>query len=411
MTKRVVFVSQIVPYPPHGGVLQRGFNLLRELSRYYQVDLLAYVHPDTFHKPNELETSREVLGGICNRVEYFPLWPKRSRLHKVVALAAGLPYPKPFSVLAHKSTSLQRRLAEIVEHDPPDLVHLDTIALAPLRTAVGHTPCVLTHHNIESALMARRSAVESTALAPFSVGLQAMRLDRYERVQSPLFPLNIMVSALDAPHLEQVAPGVRTWVVENGVDTEYFRPTEGQEEPALIYTGGMNMFANKDAVLWFLREIWPLLTRKVPNLKFFAVGQNPPPELLDIAASDPGVEAPGFVDDIRPWVARASVYVVPLRVGGGTRLKVVDAMAQGKAIVSTSVGCEGIRARSGEDLLIADDAQGFAEHVLALLRDPGRAHELGARARALAESDYSWPTLGEKLVAGYERVIAGEQGG
>jgi glycosyltransferase involved in cell wall biosynthesis len=270
---------------------------------------------------------------------------------------------------------------------------------------------VLTHHNIESALMARRAQYETKAFARTYVRLQAARLARYEARQSPLFPLNVMVSQVDAEALHQMAPEVETLVVENGVDVEYFRPLRGKEAPALIYSGGMNMFANKDAVLWFLTEIWPLLKEVSPELRFFAVGQDPPEELLRLQDRDASIEVPGFVDDIRPWVARAAVYVVPLRVGGGTRLKVVDAMAQGKAIVSTSVGCEGIRVSHGRDILIADQPALFAEQILALLRDEGRRRRLGDAARSLAEAEYSWPILGKKLLQGYQRVIGSEARG
>lgn len=407
---KIVFVSQIVPYPPHGGVLQRGFNLVRELGRKHEVDLLAYVHPDTFHKPNELEESKQVLGEFCRRVEYFPLWPKKSQWHKLAAFAMGFPYPKPFSVLAHRSKAIEQRLRELIAEDRPDLVHLDTIALAPFQKAAGDVPCVLTHHNIESALMARRSKVERTALARYYVALQAKRLARYEAEQSPKFPLNVMVSRVDADHLRSVAPGAKTLVVENGVDIEYFKPIRGQEKPALIYTGGMNMFANKDAVMWFLEAMWPRLKKSVPELEFYAVGQDPPEDLRQLAAKDPSIHVTGFVDDVRPLVAKSAVYVVPLRVGGGTRLKVVDAMAQGKAIVSTAVGCEGIRVTHGKDILIADEPEPFADHVLSLLQDEQKRLALGDAARSLAESDYAWPSLGDKLIEGYEQVLSETRG-
>ena len=165
------------------------------------------------------------------------------------------------------------------------------------------------------------------------------------------------------------------------------------------------MFANSDAVLWFIKHVWPQLKTKLPSIRFLAVGQNPTKEIYDLAARDFSIEVPGFVDDIRPWVARAAVYVVPLRVGGGTRLKVVDAMAQGKAIVSTSVGCEGIRVTDGTDILIADEPEAFVKHIMLLLNDKNKREALGRAARKLAEQLYSWPRIGQKLMDGYRSVL------
>ena len=402
---RIIFVSQIVPYPPHGGASQRIFNLLRELGRENEVTLLAYVHPEALQSADDLELSRQVIGEFCSKMEFFSMWSKKSALHKFLAIALGFLYRKPFSVLGYRSKILERRLRQLVIEDRPDIVQLDTIAFAPLKKVVGNVPCVLTHHNIESSLMARRAKYEATVLARYYIDLQAKRLERYEREQAQQFALNIMVSALDAEQLRCISPLANTIVVENGVDVDYFQPVRGQEQPALIYTGGMNMFANRDAVMWFLVEMWPLLKQRVPNLHFYAIGQAPPSELLEMAATDPSIEVPGFVDDVRPWVAKSAVYVVPLRVGGGTRLKLVDAMAQGKAIVSTSVGCEGLHVTDGKEILIADEPEAFIEKVLALLSDEPRRFALGDAARALVVKQYAWPSLGAKLLKGYRKVL------
>jgi glycosyltransferase involved in cell wall biosynthesis len=407
---KIIFVSQIVPYPPHGGASQRIFNLLRELGRENEVTLLAYIHPEALQSADDLEVSRQVIGEFCSRMEYFPMWSKKSPLHKFLAVALGFLYSKPFSVLGYRSKALERRLRELVTDGRPDIVQLDTIAFAPLKKMVGNVPCVLTHHNIESALMARRAKYEATVLARYYIDLQARRLEHYEREQVQQFALNIMVSAVDAEQLQRIYPGANTIVVENGVDVDYFQPVRGQEQPALIFTGGMNMFANRDAVMWFLDEMWPQLKQRVPELRFYAIGQAPPSELLEMAAADPSIEVPGFVDDVRPWVAKSAVYVVPLRVGGGTRLKVVDAMAQGKAIVSTSVGCEGLHVTDGKEILIAYEPEAFIDHVLALLGDESRRNALGDASRALVEAQYAWPSLGAKLLEGYRKVIEATPG-
>lgn len=395
---KILFVRQVIPYPPHGGTRQRGYNLIRELAKRNEVHLLAFHHPDQL--PHErLEEARTELKKFCKEVEFFTLWPKKSKLHAAVALATALLLPTPFSVLAQRNTALNRRLREICGGpDRPDLVHFDTIGLAPFSRDCKGIPCTLGHQNVESQLMERRTQHERGLFARTYGRIQTRRLLRYEAAQCPRFATNIMVSEADVTLLQQVAPGSRAVSVENGVDVDYFQPSvDGDAGPTLIYTGGMDMFANRDAVEWFIDEILPIIRQSVPEVRFLAVGQYPSEKARTAANRDPLIEVPGFVPDVRPWVARASVYVVPLRVGGGTRVKIMDAMAQGKAIVSTSVGAEGIEGTLGVHRLHGDTPAEFAARVVELLNDPTRRAELGRNARALAESRYAWPALGAKL--------------
>jgi sugar transferase (PEP-CTERM/EpsH1 system associated) len=406
MRMHILYVTQIVPYPPHGGVLQRGYNLLRELGREHRVRLLAFHHPDELPPGEAVETSRRELRSFCEDVEYFRLWPKRSRLHTAAALATSIAYQKPFSVLAQRNARLHRRLQELCRGpDRPDIVHLDTIALAPYASDCAGVPCVLAHHNVESQLMHRRGEHERGLAARAYVRSQARRLERYEAETCNRFAVNVMVSDADARMLAGISAGARTAVVPNGVDTHYFTPRGDQQTPTVIFTGGMNMFANRDAVEWFLDDVWPEVLREVSEARFVAIGQRPSPKILAMAARDPSVSVPGHVPDVRPWVGPAAVYVVPMRVGGGTRLKVLDAMAQGKALVATNLGAEGIEAEDGRHLVLADTASDFARRVVELLRDPERRHELGEAARQRAEERYAWPVIGRRLVEAYTMAI------
>ena len=402
---RVLFLSQIVPYPPHGGVLQRGFNLIRELGRHATVHLLAFVHPDELRTEDAVAESRRVLGQFCEVVEYFPLWAKTSPAHRAAALALSAVSSQPYSVIAHRSSAFRRRTAAALAAGGVDLVHADTIALCQFVDPRSALPRALTHHNVESVLMERRAAVDTGVAARTFLQRDSAKLRALEATESPRYDVNIMVSAVDAAVLGRHAPGVRTAVVPNGVDIEYFTPDPSQETPALVYTGGMNMFANRDAVMHFVTEIWPLVAAQDSDAKFYAVGQDPPPELAAIAARDPRIVVTGYVSDIRPFVRQSAVYVVPLRVGGGTRLKVLDAMATGKAMVSTSIGCEGIEAVPGQHLLIADEPGTFAAATLELLRNPARRLALGQAARALVERTYAWPIIGRRLLDAYSEAI------
>ena len=406
---KVLFLSQIVPYPPHGGVLQRGFNIVRELGRRAEVHLLAFVHPDALPTPTTLKESRTVLGRFCASIDYFPLWPKRSKAHTMAALAAGLLTPSPFSVIAHRSRAFATAAARAaLAAGPFDVVHADTIALTPFVDLGPARPAatVLTHHNIESQLMRRRSEVEPRAAARWFLRREADKLAAYEATVSPGYDVNLFMSTPDRDLLASRIPGIRGAVVPNGVDVDYFTVDEaGGSEAALIYTGGMNMFANKDAVLSFLTDIWPAVAATVPDVRFYAVGQDPPRELKALAEADARIVVTGYVDDIRPLVRKAAVYVVPLRVGGGTRLKVLDAMSSGKAIVSTSIGCEGLDVRPGEHLVVADTAGDFAAETVALLRNPERRRQLGTAARSRVQTRYAWSVVGEHLFNAYRQAI------
>ncbi len=404
---RVLFLSQIVPYPPHGGVLQRGYNLVRELGQRARVHLLAFVHPDELPTPASVDESRQVLGQFCETVEYFPLWAKASPVHKLAALASGLASPRPFSTVAHRSPAFQRRVTGALASGDYHMVHVDTIALHRFVIKQPGVPAVLTHHNIESMLLERRAAVEGRPLARWVLERESRKLAAYESVVAPRYDANLVMSADDARLLATRAPGARTAVVPNGVDTSYFTPGDSDAEtPAMVYTGGMNMLANRDAVGHFLDAIWPRIVAQVPGVRFFAVGQDPPKELQDFARRDPRVVVTGKVPDIRPYVREAAVYVVPIRVGGGTRLKVLDAMASSKAIVSTSIGCEGIEVTPGTHLITADTADAFAAATVALLNDATRRRALGREARLLVERKYAWSVVGDMLMDAYAGAMA-----
>ena len=399
---RVLFLSQIVPYPPHGGVLQRGYNLLRELGRRTTVDLFAFVHPDTLPTEAARAESMAAMRQFCERVEYFPLWAKASQVHRAAALLASACSQRPFSSIAHQSAAFRQRVSEAMSSGKYDILHVDTIALSQFAGGRNGLPAVLTHHNIESSLMDRRARVETRPLAKSFLRREALKLAEYERSASAAYDVNILVSGVDEQALRDRVPDVHTAVVPNGVDVEYFTPAPAPQSRTLIYTGGMNMFANRDAVMHFVGDIWPLIKASAPDARFVAVGQDPPKELVSIAARDPHITVTGYVDDIRPFVRQSAVYVVPLRVGGGTRLKVLDAMAMGMPLVSTTIGCEGLDVTPGEHLVVADTPASFAAATLALLADPGHRAELGRAARALVERRYAWPVIGQQLVDVYE---------
>jgi glycosyltransferase involved in cell wall biosynthesis len=197
---------------------------------------------------------------------------------------------------------------------------------------------------------------------------------------------------------------VPKFVIPNGVDLDYFRPALGRVRPhSLVFTGSMNYYPNADGAVYFLQEIFPRIVREVRDATITIVGNSPPKNLLKFRA--PNVEVTGFVPDVRPFIDRSAVYVVPLRMGGGTRLKVMEAMAMKKPVVTTSIGCEGIRVRHGESVTIADEPDRFAGQVVELLRDPQRASRLSEAGHETVRAFYGWDSIGKILEKTYECLI------
>jgi glycosyltransferase involved in cell wall biosynthesis len=237
--------------------------------------------------------------------------------------------------------------------------------------------------------------------------IQWQKLRRFEAQLCRLADDVVAVSETDARALQRIVSGLRVTVAPNGVDLERYRPAGGDRprlipEPALVFTGKMDFRPNVDAACWFADEVLPRIRDAEPDVTFAIVGRDPHPRVRALAGR-PGILVTGAVEDDLPYFEDATVYVVPLRVGGGTRLKVLAAMSMQKALVSTALGCEGLGAQHGNELLIANEPADFAGQTVALLRDPARRQALGERARQFVEAHYGWPALAPRLERLYAR--------
>jgi glycosyltransferase involved in cell wall biosynthesis len=218
----------------------------------------------------------------------------------------------------------------------------------------------------------------------------------------------VVVSETDKQLLRNMGINNRMFVVPNGTDTEFSKPTgKAKSENSVLWIGHMDVHTNKDAVLYFWREIYPLLRKRYPQVQMTFVGTAPPKEIADATKKDGQIKVTGFVEDIRPYLDKSAVMVVPIRIGSGTRLKILDAMAMGKAIVSTSVGCEGLNVTHGKNILIADDPEDFADRTIGLLKNPDMRMNLERNARKLAKT-YDWDLIREKQEIVYQEAIKGK---
>jgi glycosyltransferase involved in cell wall biosynthesis len=400
---RLLFLSHRLPYPPHNGAAIRTWNILRLLAAEFDVTGLCFDRPDPHlaHVPlaDRLAAMREH-GDFA--VTPIPQCASRARL--LADHARSVLTGRPYTWYVHDSRDARAALARLVGRVRPDVVHMDSMDMVRLLPLLEARRTVVTHHNVESQLLARRAAGERDGARRAYLRLQAAALRRAEAAWMPRAALNVVVSPEDEATFRAIAPGARTAVLPNGVDVDYFRPIEGPQE-GCVFVGGTTWHPNKDALAWFTAEVLPRLRALGETAPVTWVGRVTDEERARLDGHL-GLRLTGYVDDIRPYVARAACFVAPLRFGGGTRLKLLDAWAMGKAIVSTSPGAEGLGGEHGRDLLLADDADGFALAIQRVLRDPALRAALGAGGRRAVEERFAWSVIGRRMGTLYREVAA-----
>jgi len=406
MSKRILFLTPQLPYPPQQGTAIRNYNVIAQVARRHEVHLPSFVgarDPAKDFGP---------LQNLCATVDTVPV-PGRSRWQRLWTILTS-PHPD----IHHRLSSdlFCQRLEAVLGVVRPDVVQIEGLEMAQYGLYAGQlvgedaSLLVFDAHNAEYLLQRRIFETDSHRPrrwvgALYSL-IQWQKLRRYEAMVCRQAEEVIVCSPADADALVRLVPGLKPIVVPNGVDTQRYRPGIVSPAPlgtqALVFTGKMDFRPNVDAVLWFCSKVLPIIRQACPAAHFYIVGRDPHPRLAPLAHM-PGVTVTGFVEDARPYIAAAAVYVVPLLTGGGTRLKVLEAMAMGKAVVSTTLGCEGIHAAPGGDIVLADKADDFAMQVLALLGDQARCDELGRAARTFVEHHFDWQTVTRSLEQAYER--------
>lgn len=404
---QILWISQNVPFPPKTGVLQRNYNLVHEASRIGDVTLLAVLKEDILPGGFDLAEAKRELGSFCRRIEIVEIPIESSKPLLYWTALKSLFTSDPFSVNWIKSDRIRNKIIELTRETKFDVIHFDTISLATYAELAGDTAKVLNHHNIESHLFQRRALIEKHPLKRFYYSQEGRKLERFEADICPTFDMNFTVSELDATRLLEIAPGTRTDVIANGVDVEYFSPlTAVPEEPeSVIMVSGMNWFPNRDAALYMCDEIWPRLSDAFPNITWTVVGSSPPERLLQLANDDSRITVTGFVDDVREYIAKAQVYLCPMRDGGGTRLKILDALAMAKPIVATTMAYEGISVTPEKNVLVADTPEAFVRQIGRLVADSTLREKIGAEARKFVIENYSWPVIGEQLEKCYQSIL------
>lgn len=396
---RLLVITSRLPYPPREGHQLRSWNLLKALAEKHDVTLLSFLRRD-----DDLAVAGPLRSLLNDRLETIPIPSEHSRWSLLTALCKSLLTPTPFTTAKYATSALRQRLSTMAGNF--DLVHFDMLPLmAHVDCVPAGTPAVLNAHNVEYQLLDKRAELETRLPHRLFLDAQRAKLHGFERDACRQASAVLACSPNDAEALQKLAPGKPVVVIANGVDLAANQPgpvPAGSTQ--LVFVGQMGWFPNKDGVQWFLREIFPRILAARPDAEFVLVGKADGLEVPEDLA--PRVRIAGFVPDLRPYVHAAAVYVVPLRAGSGTRLKVLEAMALGKAIVTTHVGSEGIELVDGKSAIYADDAESFAQATLALLDSPGKVAQLGTAARELAEARYGWQAIGEQLTDFYDRLLA-----
>ncbi|MER2599593.1 MAG: glycosyltransferase [Caldilineales bacterium] len=419
MPHRLLFLTPQVPYPPHQGTTIRNYNLLANLAGEYEIHLL------TFQAEGDNPPGNSPLPRYCTVIEAVDAPPPRDLMRRAWTTAITT---TPDMGLRLASDTFQAQLGMLLERYRYDVVQIEGIEMAPYGLWLTHHPLwrnaqqkanlpsipigrprlVFDNHNAEYVLQQRAWETDRRKpgrwhAAAYSL-VQWQKLRRYERAICRQADHVVAVSDADRAALLELDPGLNITVVPNGVDLDYYAAYDPQQDTrlpdygpnALVFTGKMDFRPNIDAVTWFAHEVLPLIRSRVTDANFVIVGKQPHPRVQELAQL-PGVIVAGFVPDIRSHIAAASVYVVPLRMGGGTRLKVLEAMAMRAALVSTRLGCEGFPLTDGREVVFADEAPAFAEAVIALLGNPARRRELGAVSRRFVEQHYGWQAIVPQL--------------
>ena len=408
---KILWLSHLVPYPPKGGVLQRSYNLVRETCKHHDLTLLAFIQPDLIKSrlstmDSGLAEAHLHLSEFCDHVEFIEIPCESSKYGKHLLALKSLFTADPYTINWLKSDLMRTTIHNISNTSKFDLIHFDTISLAPYASEFPDTAKALDHHNIESHMMLRRAEQEKNLFKKLYYYQEGKKLLHYEKKVYSQFNIHLTCSTLDSGRLRKIDTSLNVKEIPNGVDTDYFYPQPNNEiQNNLIFAGSLSWYPNKDAMLYFSRKIWPLLKKQNHQITMNVVGSSPPQELLTLAKKDTHFKVHGFVDDVRDYISMSSIYVCPIRDGGGTKLKILDAFAMGIATVAHPAACEGIAAVDGENVLFASTPEAYVEKIMLLIKDGALKKQLGENARTTAVKNYGYIAIGETLSQQYIKTV------
>jgi sugar transferase (PEP-CTERM/EpsH1 system associated) len=401
---RILWIKTELLHPVDKGGKIRTYNMLKELKRNHEIVYL------TLDDGLGSQDARELATEYCHELVCIPHRQREKFTAGFYAeLALNLVSNLPYAISKYKSDEMRRSIERLTKEKQYDVVVCDFLAPAVNVPRTLPCPTVLFQHNVEAMIWKRHSEVQTNQLKHLYLYGQWRKMHAFEDVMCRRFDRVIAVSHEDSEVMQREYNVSAIDDVPTGVDTTFFRPrrTEQRDQYNLVFTGSMDWLPNEDAIRYFTDEIMPLIKQQVPEVTLTVVGRNPYPALLELSRRDPAIIVTGRVEDVRPYMERAAAYVVPLRIGGGTRLKIFEAMAMEKPIVSTTIGAEGLPVQRERELLLADKPAAFAAAVVRVLTDEEFAYHLGRRAAVLVREQFGWPAVAEKFAEICQRAAKG----
>jgi glycosyltransferase involved in cell wall biosynthesis len=397
---RFLFASLDVPFPVSSGRRLRNLALLRALRKAgHEIVMVAFADRD-----NDLTAPAELLG-LCHSVEIIPSPSRTStKTYDLFGRFRSLISSLPFGAERLRSKAFRGKIQERLQREEFDAIICDDIYVAPNLEGIGNAPMILNKHGIGAVVLERFLLNERNPIKRAYAHLELRKTRQWEAAVSSKSALILTCSAEDCAELRRLCPQARMAIVPNVIDISEYTATPVPSNHTVVFVAYLGWYPNQDAVEFFVRHVMPPLRKLVPDVRFVAAGRNPPEEFRNRLSLTPGVEFTGTVPDIRPVVAGAAVSVVPLRIGTGTRLKILEAAAMGRPVVSTTVGAEGLDFKAGEEIVIADEPEKMAREVAALLADNTRASRIAAAARLRVERDYSLAALGQSIDAAMDLI-------
>jgi glycosyltransferase involved in cell wall biosynthesis len=400
---RILWLKTELLHPIDKGGKIRTYQMLRELKRTNHVTYL------TLDDGSAVREAPSLAGEYCHKLVCVPhRTRKKFSAGFYVELALNLVSPLPYFLRKYKSEEMRHEILQRAAENQFDILVCDFLHPSINLPTSLPFPTVLFQHNVEAMIWKRHYQVQANPLKKIYLYGQWLKARAYERAACRRFDRVIAVSREDSVTMERDYGVPVVEEVPTGVDTEFFCPSNGgrRRPHNLVFTGSMDWLPNEDAIQYFTREILPLIKGSVPDVTLTVVGRNPYPSLIELSKCDPSIVVTGRVDDVRPYMQTASVYVVPIRIGGGTRLKIYEAMAMGLPIVSTTIGAEGLPVRDGLDLVLGDTPKDFAARVVELLSDEVRARAISVRAAELVRQHFGWGRAAARFADICENVIS-----
>lgn len=392
---RILWLKTELLHPVDKGGKIRTYQMLRELKRDHHITYLSL-------DDGASEEAREKATEYCHELICVPHQPREKFTSGFYAeLGANLLSSLPYAIVKYRSSEMRRRIEELTAKKAFDVLVCDFLAPAINLPPDLSFPTVLFQHNVEAMIWQRHYEVQGNPVKKAYLYAQWRKMRSFEREMCRLFDGVVAVSQEDCETMKRDYGVEGVYDIPTGVDTDFFRPSgaEKRDPHNLVFTGSMDWLPNEDAIRYFTEQIMPRLRQKVPEVTLTVVGRNPYSGLVELSKRDPSIIVTGRVDDVRPYMERAAVYVVPLRIGGGTRLKIYEAMAMEKPIVSTTVGAEGLPVRDGFELLMVDRPDDFADAIVRVLHDPELADALGTRAATTVRERFGWEKVSESFVS------------